>query len=336
MTELAPGIPGHAMETIDNRGLEQRVVCLGSGPLVLLLHGWPESWYSWRHQIPTLAAAGYRVVAPDMRGYGGTAAPAEVTDYDILHLKQDIDGLIDRYDEGDAKGAYVIGHDWGSIVAWQYALMTPERCRGLATLSVPWAGRGPMSLVDLLERTWGENFFYILYFQEPGVAEAEFDADPEAILKRLYVAPGVRVGEPEVTDPKRAAGGWIPRLGEPLEEQAWLKASDLAYYTAEFTRAGFRGGINYYRNFRRNWELIEPWAEEKIRPATLFLAGSHDQVLMGRDRDGLFELMGPVVLDLRDVTLLPGAGHWIQQERPREVSQHLIAFLDALEKSRSA
>ena len=313
-----------ALRFIQSNGITMRIAEMGSGPLVILVHGWPESWYSWRYQLPALAAAGYRVVAPDMRGYGSTDKPADVESYDIHHLCADVAGIVDALGE---KTAVLVGHDWGAIVAWHCMLLHPGRFTALAALSVPYGGRGRQSLIDMLKAAYGDNFFYILYFQEPGVAEAEFDADPRGILSRLYVSPGSPCDAPVVTDPKRTAGGWIPRLGTPRGVQGWLTAEDLDYFVGEFERTGFRGGINNYRNFTRNWETTPELAGAQVAQPVLFIAGAKDIVIRGATVERLTAMMKPVAPKLREVMLLPDIGHWVQQESPAEVNAALLEFL---------
>jgi pimeloyl-ACP methyl ester carboxylesterase len=335
-----PGNPRSAKEPklrfIKSNGIKMRIAEMGKGPLVILVHGWPESWYSWRHQLPALAAAGYRAVAPDMRGYGKTDKPIAVEDYDIHHVTADLVGILDALGE---KSAILIGHDWGAIVSWHAMLLHPQRFTALVAMSVPYSGRGQQSLIQTLQRAYGDNFYYILYFQEPGVAEKEFDADPRAILSRLYLSPDSPREAPQVSDPKRTAGGWIPRLGAPKGLPTWLTQAELDYYVAEFKEAGFRGGINYYRNFHRNWETTPQLAGVKINAPVLFVAGEKDVVIRGASAEALTASMRNAVPGLREVKLLPNAGHWVQQERPREVNEAIIAFLkanapDALSKPR--
>ena len=312
---------------IESNGIRMRIAEMGKGPLVILVHGWPESWYSWRHQMPAIAAAGYHVVAPDMRGYGKTDKPAAVEDYDIQHLTGDLVGIVDAM---GAKDAILVGHDWGAIVTWHAMLLHPDRFTALVAMSVPYNGRGPVSIVEGLKRTLGDNFFYILYFQEPGVAEKEFDADPRAILSRLYLSPDSPREKPEITDPKRAAGGWIPRLGAPKGLPSWLTQADLDYYVREFSDAGFRGGINYYRNFHRNWETTPQLADAKLAQPVLFIAGDKDVVIRGASADALRAGMKNAVPDLKDVVLVPNTGHWVQQERPEETNAAILTFLRSL------
>ncbi|MBC7982583.1 MAG: alpha/beta hydrolase, partial [Candidatus Obscuribacterales bacterium] len=269
---------------IQSNGIRMRVAEMGKGPLVILVHGWPESWYSWRHQLPALAAAGYHVVAPDMRGYGKTDKPQAVESYDIHQLTADIVGIVDAMGE---KTAILVGHDWGAIVAWQSMLLHPKRFTALVAMSVPYSGHGQQSLVQTLQKSLGDNFFYILYFQEPGVAEKEFDADPRGILSRLYLSPDSPREAPTITDPKRAAGGWIPRMGAPKGLPAWLTQADLDYYVSEYTQAGFRGGINYYRNFHHNWQNTPQLADAKVTSPVYFIAGDKDVVIRGATAETL-------------------------------------------------
>lgn len=312
---------------IETNNVRLRVALDGEGPLILMLHGWPESWYSWRRQMQALAAAGYRVAAPDMRGYGQSSAPESIEEYTIFRLTEDVFNIMDSLG-GDE--IVLMGHDWGVIVSWHCALFHPERIAGHVAMSVPYMGRPGASPIDLWKAQYGDDFFYILYFQEPGVAEAEFDADPHTVLSRLYVSPDTPREAPEVTDKKASAGGWTPRLGKPKELPPWLSQEDLDYYIGEFTRAGFRGGINYYRNFTYNWERTENLDGVKVAPPTLFIAGEKDPVIRRASEEKLRELMAPAVEDLRKVTLFPGIGHWVQQEKPDETTAEILAFLQEI------
>ena len=312
---------------IQSNGIRMRIAEMGKGPLVILLHGFPESWYSWRHQLPALAKAGYHAVAPDLRGYGKTDKPAEVEDYDIHKLTADVTGIVDALGQ---KTAVVVGHDWGSLVAWNSLLLHPDRFTGLVAMSVPYGGRAQVSPLATMKKTYGDNFYYILYFQEPGVAEKEFDADPRGFLSRLYLSPSSPREAPIVTDPKRVAGGWIPRMGAPKELPDWFTQKDLDYYVQEFTEAGFRGGINFYRNFHRNWETTPQLANAKISQPVRFISGARDGVIRGATAEQLTASMGRVVTDLRGVVLIPEAGHWVQQEKPAETNAALLEFLKGL------
>jgi pimeloyl-ACP methyl ester carboxylesterase len=320
---------GVRLRTMKVGDVRLRVAEMGKGPLVLFVHGWPESWYSWRHQLPALAAAGYRAVAPDMRGYGGSDKPEAVEDYDIHHLTRDLDSLVKALGE---ETAILVGHDWGAVVGWQAMLMYPQTFTAYAAMSVPYGGRGSVSPIEAWKRAFGDNFYYILYFQQPGVAEAEFDADPRGILSRLYLSPDSPREAPLLTDPKMAAGGWIPRLGAPKGLPPWLTRQDLDFYVREFSRSGFRGGINYYRNFHRNWETTPHLADAKVKGPVIFLAGEKDVVIAGATAERLSQQMRAACEDFRGVTLYPGAGHWIQQERPAEVNRALVAFANSVSR----
>lgn len=315
------------MRFIRANGIQLRIAEEGRGPLVVLLHGWPESWYSWRHQLPALAAAGYHAVAPDMRGYGQSDKPSSVEAYDIHHLTADVVGILDALGE---RTAVVVGHDWGAIVAWQCLLLHPDRFTGVIAMSVPFFGRPAVSPVESLRQAFGENFFYILYFQEPDVPEAEFDADPAALLRRVYISPGVPLDPPTITDKRRSAGGFVARRGTPQTLPPWLTQADLDYYVNEFSGAGFRGGINYYRNFHRNWETTPALAGKRIEQPALFVAGDQDVVIARATAEQLASRMTPVVPNLRGVLLLPETGHWVQQERPAETNAAMLQFLKGL------
>ena len=312
---------------IETNGVTLRVAEMGEGPLVILTHGWPELWYSWRYQMLALAAAGYHVIAPDMRGYGGSEAPEAIEAYNINEVTADLVGLIDAFGE---EKATIVGHDWGAIIAWHSVLLHPDRYNGIVAMSVPYNPRGPISPIDAMRQAYGDNFFYIVYFQEPGVAEAEFDAQPREILKRLYAAPDTPRTPPEVTDPLASAGGWIPRLGRPTEHPDWFSEEDLDYYVSAYKNAGFRGGINYYRNFGRNWENNPQLTGAKIDLPVMFIAGAEDVVIRGADKDKLTELLSRTSTDLREVKLYENTGHWIQQEKADEINADLIGFLDML------
>lgn len=318
--------PTPTLRQIDTNGISMRIAEAGSGPLVVLLHGWPESWFSWRHQLPALAEAGYHAVAPDLRGYGGSDAPEAVEEYDVHHHLADFEGLLAALGEDQA---IVVGHDWGSILAWNFALLAPERVSAVCGMSVPYTGRGPVLPTEGWRDRFGENFFYILYFQEPGVAEAEFDGDPEGILLQLYGRSADASGEPTITDPRRAAGGMIGRSARPDRLPPWLTQEEFDYYVDEFKRSGFRGGINFYRNFDRNWLTTEHLEGRRVEQPALFIAG---------ENDGVIAMFGPrmqarmreTVPNIHDLVFVPEAGHWVQQERPAEVNSALLAWLGTL------
>ena len=319
-------LDGITFRFIEANGIRMRIAEAGnSGPLILFAHGWPESWYNWRHQMSYFVESGYRVVAPDMRGYGKSDAPEDANEYDIRKLTGDMVGVLDALEE---ETAVMVGHDWGAIVAWNAVLIHPDRFSALVAMSVPYGGRPPVSPMTGWRNSFNDNFFYILYHNEDGgVAEAEYDSDPMGIISRLYLSPESARQAPMITDPARSAGGFIGRLGAPIGLPDWLSQDDLNYVVGEFELSGFRGGVNYYRNFHRNWEITEDLADSKVEVPTLFLAGAQDVVIAGATSEQLKGSMGRVVNDLKDVVLLPGIGHWVQQEAPDEVNQIMSDFL---------
>jgi pimeloyl-ACP methyl ester carboxylesterase len=313
--------PSHRM--VRTNGIRMHVAEQGKGPLVVLCHGFPELWHSWRHQIAALADAGYRVVAPDMRGYGETERPEAVEAYDILQLTGDVVGLLD--DLGEDR-AVVVGHDWGAVVAWNLAVLAPQRVRAVAGLSVPFTPRGSHDPISTMEFLFKDRFFYILYFQTPGIADAELAADVEGTIRRLMRGSSRELGDATIQTASATPTGFLDVLGPPGLLPAWLTQADLDTYVEAFTRTGFTGGLNWYRNLRRNWELTADQADWTVRMPALFLTGSDDPVRTFMTDGHLDEH----VQDLRGKVVLKGAGHWVQQERPDEVTHALLGFLRSL------
>ncbi|HEX7733870.1 MAG TPA: alpha/beta hydrolase [Ktedonobacteraceae bacterium] len=321
---------------IEANGLRMHFAEIGSGPLVVLCHGFPELWYSWRYQLPALAQAGYHAVAPDLRGYGQTAQPADNATYSLLHLVGDLVGLLDVLGE---QQAILISHDWGSNLAWHAALLRPDRFPALVVMSVPYIPRPPLhgelatlAPTESWRRTFKGQNFYQLYFQEPGVAEAELERDVRATMLRfLYGASGAVPANARwlPAAPANQGCAFLDQLALPSELPSWLSAEDLDYYTAEFTRTGFRGGLNWYRNVDRNWELLAAYSGAPVTRPTLFLWGDNDPSLALPGIEKRIAKMQQVVPNLRQF-LLPGCGHWVQQERAQEVNQAVLAFLRGL------
>jgi len=318
---------------VEANGLRMHLAEAGEGPLVVLCHGWPESWYSWRHQLVALAEAGYHAVAPDQRGYGQTDRPEAIDQYSLLHLVGDIVGLLDAL---GAPSAIIAGHDWGAPVAWHAALLRPDRFRAVIGLSVPFRPRGSEPPSARMPQT-DDAIFYQLYFQTPGVAEAEFERDPrETIRKILFHGSG---DSPRgLRAPDGGDVGMVPRTGgfldgreNPRTLPAWLSEADVDFYAGEFARAGFRGGLNWYRNIDRNWELLAPWAGAKVTVPALYVAGDRDLVVAFRGMDKLLPALPMFVPQLRAPIMLPGCGHWTQQERPAEVNAAMLNFLKSLD-----
>jgi pimeloyl-ACP methyl ester carboxylesterase len=314
--------------TVAANGINIHIAEQGSGPLVLLLHGFPELWYSWRHQLPALAEAGFHAVAPDLRGYGQTDAPQPVESYSMRNMTADAAGILDAL---GVEQAVVAGHDWGAPIAWHCALMYPERFSAVVALSVPYTPRGGSPPLQALKRIFADRFFYILYFQEPGRAEAELEADVRrSMLATLYGWSGDAPAGAAVA-PKPKESRLLDDVREPQSLPPWLSEADLDYYVAEFERTGFRGGLNRYRNMDRDWTELAHLQGAKVEQPALFIAGENDPVL----RFTRVDPMTAHVPDLRKTVLLPGCGHWTQQERPAKVNHELIEFLRSLPFSTS-
>ena len=316
--------PGVSQRRIETNGITLNIAEAGEGPLVLLLHGFPESWYSWRHQFAPLAAAGYHVVAPDMRGYGKSDRPQAISAYNQVEVVNDIVGLVPAlgYDT-----AVVIGHDWGAPTAWAAALNHPGVFRAVGALSVPFMPRSPVAPMAAMRALFKGQFFYQLYFFEPGVAEAEFEADIRTALKKFLVMAG---GETDLSKlaPKAEGDDMLSSLPNPQTLPPWLSEADLDFYAAEFTRSGMRGPLNYYRNHDLTWTLTEG-APTEIRQPAFFVAGANDGVVMMAA--AALQAMPDHVKDLRINRLIPGVGHWTQQEAPDAVNTTILEFMKALD-----
>jgi pimeloyl-ACP methyl ester carboxylesterase len=320
---------------VATNGISIHTVSVGDGPLVVFCHGFPESWYSWRHQLTAVAAAGFRAVAMDMRGYGQTGAPADVGAYTLSHLVADVVGVVGAL---GAAQAVVVGHDWGAPVAWYSALMRPDLFRAVAALSVPYTPPIPglpegLTMNDLMRANSGARDYYRLYFQEPGKAEAEIEADLDRFVRGFFYT----ISGDIVVDKQRICGwdGYFPagerfvdQLTVPTALPAWLTESDLQHYVIELSRNGIRGGLNWYRNINALPTVLAPFAGATIRAPALYLAGEHD-LIAGNTGEALAG-MRAALPNLRGLELLAGAGHWIQQERTDDVNAALVGFLQSL------
>ncbi len=306
--------------TLSVNGLHMFLREQGTGSLVLLCHGWPELSFSWRHQISALADAGFRVVAPDMRGFGQTTSPDDPDASSIFDTVGDMVALVSAL--GETK-ATIIGHDWGAPVAWHAAMFRPDIFTAVAGLSVPPPLRGRGRPLETLRKDGITNFYW-QYFQEPGVAEAEFERDVDLTMRAIFSS--------GFSSPIRSlfieeGQGFLGDVAVRRILPDWISEDELAQFVASYRASGFRGGMNWYRNIDRNFDLTAPWHGAQIRQPSLFIAGSEDSVitgLIGKKRVGDMER---VVTDLRGKIIIKGAGHWIQQERPAEVNAALIAFL---------
>jgi pimeloyl-ACP methyl ester carboxylesterase len=311
---------------VDTNGVRLRVTEAGErgAPVVVLAHGFPELAYSWRHQIPALADAGYHVLAPDQRGYGESSKPQAVDAYDVAELSADLVGLLD--DVG-AERAVIVGHDFGAVVAWAAPLLHPDRFSAVAGLSLPPVPRPRVPTTQAFRKVFGDNFFYILYFQEPGPADAELSRDPATTFRRLM---GLQSGGDEADALRMLAPGpegFIDRIPEPGGPPPWLSEAEFAHYVDVFTETGFTGPLNWYRCFDRNWELTASTPAPTIAVPALFIGGTADATLAYTPRDRVGEV---VTGGYREV-LIDGAGHWLMEERPDAVTAALLDFLSGLD-----
>jgi len=305
----------------------------GDGPLVIMCHGFPESWYSWRHQLSALAQAGFHAVAPDMRGYGQTDRPDSIDQYSLLHLVGDMVGLVDAL---GAETAVIAGHDWGAPVAWHAAQLRPDRFRGVIGLSIPFLPRGQVHPTRELPET-DDAVFYQEYFQAPGIAEADLEHNVHfSVRSTLYAFSGDAIPLDAI---KTGVGsiGLIPRKGgilagrtSPPSLPSWLTEADVDFYAGEFCRTGYRGGLNWYRNIARNWQLLSPFDGAKVSVPALYVVGDRDLVLAFRGMERLISGLSNDVPKLQSSIILPGCGHWTQQERPHDVNEAMIDFLRGL------
>ena len=318
---------------VETNGIRLHIAEQGTGPLIILCHGFPECWYSWRHQLEALADAGFHATAPDMRGYGQSDAPDDIDRYTLFHLVGDMVGLLDAL---GAESAVIAGHDWGAPVAWHAALLRPDRFRAVIGLSVPFRPRGPARPTTVMPQT-DDAVFYQLYFQTPGVAEAELERDVRTTIRRLlYSASGdaprgqAAPSGPDAVGMVPRRGGFLSRTADPSSLPSWLTEADIDRFVDEFARTGFRGGLNWYRNIDRNWELLAPFAGARVTVPALYAAGDRDLVVAFRGMDKLIPNLRKFVPRLRQTLLLPGCGHWTQQERAREVNAAMLDFLGSL------
>jgi pimeloyl-ACP methyl ester carboxylesterase len=320
-----PAMPEVTHRMIETNGIRLHVAEQGSGPLVILCHGFPECWYSWRHQLRALAEAGFHAVAPDLRGYGRSDLPEEVEKYTLLHNLGDIVGLVDAL---GAEQAVIAGHDIGATIAWQAALLRPDRFRGVIALSVPFRTRafgGSVPPTELMPQN-EDAVFYQLFLQTPE-AEAALGRDPRRSLRaQFYSLSG-----------ERPAGsgfpaGMVPRKGAPLTNPAslpaWITEIDIDVYVAEFARSGFRGPLSWWRNIDRSWELMAPFAGAEVTVPALYMAGDRDFVAAVYSK--FVAAQSALVPKLRPPIMLAGCGHWTEQERAPEVSATMIDFVRSL------
>ncbi len=309
---------------VNTNGIRMHYVEAGAGPLILLCHGFPESWYSWRHQLHALAEAGFHAIAPDMRGYGQTDQPKEVEAHDIFQLTGDLVGLINAM---GAASAVIVGHDWGAWITQVAALFRPDMFRAVALLSVPYLPRGPISPSEWEKQRYPGQIFYQQIFRAPG-SEQVFEADVRAsITNALYSASGEAPTDKQwkfVMRPEELASA----MPSSSQKPSFVTDEDIDFFVTEFKRTGFKGGLNYYRNVDRNWALTPFLDGAKLRQPTLFVAGDRDAVIEFWSDE--VDTMETTVPNLTRSVMLPNCGHWTQQERPAEVNNLLIEFIRSI------
>ncbi len=321
VSDLTASGLSHTM--VSSSGNRIHVAELGSGPLIVLIHGFPESWYSWRHQMIPLAEAGFRVAAIDVRGYGRSTKPPSVESYAMSILVGDVIAVLDSY---NAETATIIGHDWGAPIAWNTAVMRPDRVRAVAGLSVPYSPRGDTEPLAAFRAMAGQDrLFYMDYFQESGLVESDVEHDLAGWLQGFYFSASAEADptKPMALVPKgqhlRDAMQW------PTEGQmAWMTDEDFAFYLNEFQRTGLTGGFNRYRCLTRDWVELAPWRFAPITAPALFLGGDRDgPTQWGAKAIDQFDRNLP---NLVDSQILNDCGHWVQQEQPAATTEALVSF----------
>jgi pimeloyl-ACP methyl ester carboxylesterase len=326
-----PPVPGVRHQMREVNGIRMHVAEAGAGVPVILCHGFPHLWYSWRHQIPEMAAAGWRVMAPDLRGYGHTDAPAGVAAYGSAEVCGDVLGLIDAC---GAERAVLVGLDFGAQLVWETALRHPDRLLAAIVLNNPYTGRPERRPTEMFADVATRHFLHLHYFQQPGVADAELNADPRGFLTRIFWALSGEGSYFDVFGHPSPGHGYIEVLPPaPAPPWPWLAAEELDYYVSEFTRTGFTGGLNWYRAIDLRWAQNEPLGSAPVEVPAYFLAGEQDVDLAGFSGRDPLDRMRSLVPDLRELVLVPGAGHLVQMEKPAEVNAHLLRFLDAIRGS---
>jgi pimeloyl-ACP methyl ester carboxylesterase len=323
-------MPERTFRSIQTNGIQLRAVVEGEGPLVVLVHGWPESWYSYRHQIDPIRDAGFRVAAIDMRGYGGSDKPHAIEAYSLKQMTADVAGVIAAL--GGGQPAILVGHDWGAPIVWATSILYRPQVRAVAGLSVPFLGRPKVPALQVYRQIYADKFFYQLYFQEPGVAERELEADIPTTLRKTYYSASGDLTRPEADSigHKKPDASFLDGMIDPATLPAWLSERDLAYYAEQFRAGGFRGPLNRYRNYERDWEELPQLETDKITQPALYMAGERDPVLRFVPGRNLFDVIDPFYMDLRKKLLVPKVGHWLQQEAPEAVNRELLAFFSQI------
>ena len=319
---------------IDTNGITLRAAVEGEGPLIIMVHGCPESWFSWRRQIPVIAETGYKVVAIDVRGYGGSDKPHAIEEYTLKKIGADIIGIIDFFEEDQA---ILIGHDWGGPIVWYTSLLNENRISAVAGLSVPYFPQREVSPLDAFEVIYKDKFFYQLYFQKEGVAESEFELDLRKYLESTYFSIDARGMKKQFENPLNAMnkGPNAKYLDDVVEFESypdWINKDEMNYLINEFENSGMRGPLNRYRAQRIDFEELKDFRDKKLKQPAALMVGSLDPVnfFIGdgyKDTEHLKEVFEPVYENLIKTELIKDVGHWTQQEAPEEVNRFLLDFL---------
>lgn len=312
---------------VQNGAIDLNVAVAGDGPLIVCVHGFPELWYSWRHQIGHFSKLGYKVAALDVRGYGGSSKPREIAAYTIRNLASDVSAVIDQLGGGTA---ILFGHDWGAPIAWSTALVYPEKVKAVAGLSVPYIPRGPASFIDMARSIYKDRFFYQLYFQNEGVAEAEFEADIPAGLRKTYFAISGAAPLNKWLDHKPADAKLFDGMIDPQPFPDWMSEEDLRVFAEAFRAGGFRGPLNRYRAQDIDFQDLAEFTGKPVTQPSCFIGGERDAVRAFIPGIDLYANPGAACTDFRGSTILPGIGHWVQQEAPGETNVALQKFLKGL------
>jgi len=312
---------------LHNGSIELNVAVAGSGPLILCVHGFPELWYSWRHQIAHFSARGYTVAALDVRGYGGSSKPHEIAAYSIRNLASDVASVIDQLGGGKA---ILFGHDWGAPIVWSTALLHPDKVRAVAGLSVPCVPRGPVSFIDLIKSVYKDRFFYQLYFQQEGVAEAELEADVRTGLRKAYFALSGSAPQNKWLEQKPIDAKLLDGMVDPDPFPDWMSEKDLQVYVDAFRDGGFRGPLNRYRAQTIDADDMAVFTGKPVAQPSYFVAGERDPVRAFIPGMDLYANPAIGCTDFRGSLILPSIGHWVQQEAPAEVNKALEGFLRGL------
>jgi pimeloyl-ACP methyl ester carboxylesterase len=313
--------------TLGSGPIKLEVAVSGSGPLIVCVHGFPELWYSWRHQIAHFVARGFRVAALNVRGYGKSSRPHEIGAYTLRNIASDVAAVIDYLSEGKA---ILFGHDWGAPIVWHTSLLHPDKVAAVAGLSVPFFPRGPAPFLEMMKLVYKDRFFYQIYFQQEGLAEAEFESDVGTSLRKIYFAASGDAPLNKWLEPKPVDAGLLDGMVNPDPFPAWLSESDLKVYADAFSESGFRGPLNRYRAQVLDFVDLAELTGRMITQPACFVAGERDLVRSLVPGTDLYANPGVACTDFRGSTIISGIGHWVQQEAPGPTTSALDAFVRGL------